>query len=167
MAITVKDMDRKIVARIRKGEIGIDVADRAPWPTIEPQKKVQLHEKCGDECFMRPSLNLKFPICREPCVVSAAGVVAANRRARLTKIYPDVVEQTARLITKLGLTKKARRDMALSKIRYTPAGDDRFHVSLVYKDGYVEDLEKPLTARTILKRYAALLTRRQKAQLVK
>lgn len=147
--------------------VSADIADKAPWPTMEPSKRVQLHDKCGDECFMRPKLNLKFPICRKPCDVSASGVVAANRRARLTKVYPDVVRETERLIATLGLTKKARKDMAISKVKYASAGDGKFHVSLVYQDGYKEDLDKPLTSKVILNRYGALLTPRQKSQLEK
>jgi len=115
-------MDRRILRRINNKSLDVDAYDTGKWDHLDPEDRLRLYKKCKKECFMRPSqskkaiaqdplANLKFPVCRPAsCTISAAGVLAANRRARMTKTYPDVVKETANLIATLGLTKKARAE---------------------------------------------------------
>jgi hypothetical protein len=56
--------------------------------------------------------NYKFPICTKlsspssnKCEVNCTGLLAANRRARLTKVYPDVQKLTGKLLNKFKCTK--------------------------------------------------------------
>lgn len=172
-------MDRKIIRKIKTNELNIDSMDTMKWDHLTGKDRMELYKKCGRECFMRPASDekeietnpqkaLKFPICRKNnCTVSASGVLAANRRARLTRKYPDVVDQTARLIKELGLTKKARQETAVVKnVRLTPDGN-KFAVQVIYTNGSNESLTRPMTAPSILKKYWNVLTLEQKYNLMK
>jgi len=94
------------------------------WDTNEPKKeeRIQLYQKCPT-CILVPPIqnenkqdpkNYKFPICTKlqksdnKCQMNCKGVLAANRRARLTKIYPKVVQLTSQLLNKYTCTKKAQ-----------------------------------------------------------
>lgn len=96
------------------------------WEENEPKKqeRIQLYEKCP-KCILVPPnktenktdpKNYKFPICTKlsksdnKCQINCKGVVAANRRARLTKIYPEVEKLTKKLSDKYTCTKKAEKE---------------------------------------------------------
>lgn len=101
------------------------------WEMDEPKgvERINLYKKCptcilvppksGDD-LTDPS-NYKFPVCtklsksRGQCQFNCTGVLAANRRARLTKKYPKVVALTSKLIEKWQCTKKAEKEAALAK----------------------------------------------------
>lgn len=160
---------------LHTGKLKVDFEDNAPWPMFTPEDRLQTFRKCGSVCFMRasddlsavlkdPKSNLKFPVCRPPaprsrsCALSAAGLLAANRRARLTKKYPDVVQETSTLIKQLGTTKKARaQQKKIVKARISPLPDGKFNVVLVYEDKVKEHLPEPLSKKVVLKRYASVL----------
>lgn len=160
---------------LKKGELKLDRKDNAPWPHFTPEDRLQTFRKCGKPCFMRassdlseimkdPKSNLKFPVCRPPaprtrkCALSAAGLLAANRRARLTKKYPDVVQETSILIRELGTTKKAREQQkTIVKAGIVPLPDGKFNVKVVYEDKVKELLPKPMSKKVVLKHYAHLL----------
>jgi len=95
------------------------------WEMDEPkrQERVQLFKKCK-KCILVPPKpsqdkndpkNYKFPICTKlensngKCEFNCKGVVAANRRARLTKKYPKIVELTRKLIDEWKCTKKSQQ----------------------------------------------------------
>lgn len=168
---------------IKNGKLKVDRDDHEPWLRMTDGERLELYKKCGAPCFMKvstdpeailadPSQNLKFPVCRVPrtkrsCAVSAAGVLAANRRARLTKMYPEIVEETRQILQTLGLTKAARANMPILSIRLREvemavgARKKRFLITLTYQDGTREILSKPLSAKIILSRYGDALRPRQ------
>lgn len=103
------------------------------WAMDEPKgdERVMLFKKCP-RCILVPPkktddrrdpANYKFPICtklsktkkQEECQYNCKGVLAANRRARLTKKYPKVVALTTKLIDKWQCTKKATAAAAQKK----------------------------------------------------
>jgi hypothetical protein len=104
------------------------------WADLEPkgQQRIQLNKVCPKCILIKPksnapksmkqdAKNYKFPICAKPkpkasskvatpkklpaCTVSCTGLLAANRRARLTRIYPDVQKLTGKLLQKFKCTK--------------------------------------------------------------
>lgn len=93
------------------------------WERDEPkgQQRIQLHKVCPKCVLIAPKksaptpakkdpTNYKFPVCsklnkKSTCELNCTGVLAANRRARLTKIYPDVQKLTGQLLTKFKCTK--------------------------------------------------------------
>lgn len=93
------------------------------WAMDQPtrQERIDLYKKCPTCILVPPTstqdktdpMNYKFPICTKldktkgQCQFNCNGVVAANRRARLTKKYPKVVNLTKKLIAEWGCTKKA------------------------------------------------------------
>lgn len=97
------------------------------WYADEPKKeeRIALYQQCP-KCILIPpktadKLNpksYKFPICTKlsksnsKCQVNCRGVLAANRRARLTKKYPGVVKLTSTLLKKWTCTKKAQKAKA-------------------------------------------------------
>ena len=95
------------------------------WISNEPVKeeRIKLYQKCP-KCILVPPIqnedkkdpkNYKFPVCtkldnsQNKCQMNCKGVLAANRRARLTKIYPKVVQLTSQLLNKYTCTKKAEK----------------------------------------------------------
>lgn len=97
------------------------------WKVDEPkgQQRIRLHKVCPKCILVTPKKsasaatkndpkNYKFPICTKlsqqnnknpKCEVNCTGVLAANRRARLTRIYPDVQKLTGKLLQKFKCTK--------------------------------------------------------------
>lgn len=105
------------------------------WESDKPNgsERINLFRKCK-KCILVPPKanadkkdpkNYKFPICTKlsktkgKCQYNCPGIVAANRRARLTKKYPSIVKLTANLIQKWKCTKKAQMD-AQKKKKVTP-----------------------------------------------
>lgn len=168
---------QRIRDAIKKEQLKLDIADRAAWPdVITPDQRIKIFRKCGSACFMRPSndlneimkdpkKNLMFPICRPPaprtrtCAVSASGLLAASRRARLTKKHPDVVAETQELIKQFGTTDKARKQKVIKRVRIAPLLDGKFGVTILYEDKVKEVLPTPLSKRVVLKRYAQFLSK--------
>jgi len=100
------------------------------WASSEPKKqqRIQLYKKCPT-CILVPPKgkqdktdpkNYKFPICTKlsksnnKCQFNCTGLLAASRRARLTKKYPKVLALTTKLIKNWECTKKAQKS-ALQK----------------------------------------------------
>lgn len=95
------------------------------WQMDEPkgQQRIQLHKVCPKCVLIAPKKsaplqikknpkNYKFPVCtklskntKPKCELNCTGVLAANRRARLTKIYPNVQKLTGKLLQKFKCTK--------------------------------------------------------------
>ena len=93
------------------------------WASDEPKKqqRIQLYKKCPT-CILVPPKgaqdksnpkNYKFPICTKlsnsnnKCQFNCTGLLAASRRARLTKKYPKVLSLTTKLLKNWECTKKA------------------------------------------------------------
>ena len=116
------------------------------WAMDEPkgQERVDMHKKCPTCILVPPGpgqdksdpSNYKFPICTKlsktdgKCQYNCKGILAANRRARLTKKYPKVEALTEVLIEQWQCTKKAveekkkearRRVTTTTKRKATPA----------------------------------------------
>lgn len=92
------------------------------WEEDEPkgQERKTLFKVCPKCILVVPKnpkdkqdpKNYKFPICTKlsspftkKCEVNCTGLLAANRRARLTKVYPDVQKLTGKLLDKFKCTK--------------------------------------------------------------
>lgn len=95
------------------------------WQMDEPkgQQRIQLNKVCPKCVLIAPKKsapiqvkkdpkNYKFPVCtklsktqKPKCQLNCTGVLAANRRARLTKIYPNVQKLTGKLLQKFKCTK--------------------------------------------------------------
>lgn len=174
---------QKIKKAIEDGSLKVDRQDRKPWPRFSDEDRVKLYRRCGDKCFLlvkgdakdiidNPKKALKFPVCRVPskknkCSLSASGLLAANRRARLTKQYPELVEQTKTLIQQLGTTAVSRKAMEKKAIRLQKSKEDpkKFVVTLLFRNGMKEKLQKPLSVRSIKGRYLSILSDSQKKKL--
>lgn len=169
----------EIKKAIRDKKVRVDLSDVGTWASVTPEERIRILRKCGEHCFMRslgtleekladPKANLKFPICRptnrsRSCAISASGLLAASRRARLTRKYPDVVKQVQTLIKELGATKKARKEevaIHTIKIKSSIIDPNKFDVILVYVNKAEDKLSRPLTAKTIIKKYSEFLTPR-------
>ena len=176
-------MTSRIKTAIQANELKVDRKDRASWPRFSDEDRIKLYRRCGDKCFMvvnggaqeviaNPKKALKFPICRVPvrrekCKLSASGLLAANRRSRLTKVYPEVLEQTKKLIQELGTTAVSRKAMDIKSVRIQKHSslEDKFVVTLIHTNGLRDTLKDPLSARTIKKRYTSVLSDAQKKKL--
>ncbi len=93
------------------------------WHEDEPknQQRIQLYNKCPTCVLISPNgkqsktdpKNYKFPICTKlsksnnQCQFNCTGLLAASRRARLTKKYPKVLSLTTKLLKNWECTKKA------------------------------------------------------------
>jgi len=93
------------------------------WASDEPknQQRIQLYNKCPTCMLISPNgkqsktdpKNYKFPICTKlsktnnHCQFNCTGLLAASRRARLTKKYPKVLSLTTKLLKNWECTKKA------------------------------------------------------------
>lgn len=93
------------------------------WGQTEPKgmERIQLNKVCPKCILIKPTTtqktteknnpkNYKFPICsklskNKSCQLNCTGLLAANRRARLTKIYPKVQKLTGQLLQKFKCTK--------------------------------------------------------------
>lgn len=94
------------------------------WQVDEPkgQERIQLYKACPKCILVHPkrseskpdAKNYKFPVCTklkpkaktpQKCEVNCTGLLAANRRARLTRVYPDVQKLTGKLLQKFKCTK--------------------------------------------------------------
>lgn len=117
----VKDFPKKPV-QLKKPKKSVRWADDEP----KNEQRVQMFKKCP-KCILVPPKktddkadpeNYKFPICTKlgktkgGCQFNCKGVLAANRRARLTKKYPKVVALTNKLIETWQCTKKAEKQAA-------------------------------------------------------
>ncbi len=93
------------------------------WEKDEPkgEQRIALHKVCPKCVLIAPKKkadaenpkNYKFPVCtklsstasQKKCELNCTGILAANRRARLTRMYPDVQKLTASLLQKFKCTK--------------------------------------------------------------
>lgn len=106
------------------------------WAMDEPTKeqRITMFRKCP-KCILVPpkpgddlsdASNYKFPVCTKlgktkgKCQFNCSGMIAANRRARLTKMYPKVVDLTAKLLNKWQCTKKAEKEAMTKKVALKP-----------------------------------------------
>jgi hypothetical protein len=165
-----------IAQAIQKKQVVVDYADKEHWPRFTPEDRLRLYRKCGKSCFAKPVTasaqeilanpkKLAFPVCRVPppksrtCKVSASGLLAASRRARLTKKYPEILSETSELIRKLGTTNVARKEMEIRRVRVEekPLPDGKHVLTIVYTNGVEKKV--PYTKRHILKKYGDLLSK--------
>lgn len=166
-----------ITKAIQQKKVVVDLNDRKKWPKFAPEDRLKVFRKCGQPCFAKaikasgeqiladPKKTLKFPICRVPspktkkCTVSASGLLAARRRAILTKKYPEIQKQTAKIITKLGTTDKARKEIQIKRVRVdeTPLPNGKHLITIVYVDGFKKQV--PYTKGHILRKYAKYLSK--------
>jgi hypothetical protein len=147
------------------------------WALDEPTKeqRITMFRKCP-KCILVPpkpgddlsdASNYKFPVCTKlgktkgKCQFNCSGMIAANRRARLTKMYPQVVDLTAKLINKWQCTKKAEKE-AMTKKVVLKAKPKK--VALKAKPKKV--VSKPKPKRQVLKK-KAVLKPKPKTSLVK
>lgn len=172
-----------IFQAIQRKKVVVDVNDKKKWPRFTPDERLALYRKCGQPCFAKPIKQntdailanpkkaLKFPICRVPspkakkCKISAAGLLAANRRAILTKKHPEVRKQTSKLIKKLGTTQKARKEIKIKLVRVNevPLPTGKHLITITYVDGVKKEL--PYTKAHILRKYANYLSKAQHKRL--
>lgn len=167
------------MAHIRKAiqekKVVIDYADKEKWVTrFSADDRLKVFRKCGKACFAKPIKEssrqilsnpnvLKFPVCRVPaprsrtCKISPSGLLAASRRARMTKKYPDIVQSTTKLIQLYGTTNTARQHMDIKRVRVdeTPLANGKYMTTIVY----MNDTQKktPYTVRHILKQFGEYL----------
>jgi hypothetical protein len=173
----------KIIEAIKKKKVSIDLNDKKKWPRFTPDDRLKLYRKCGQPCFAKPirdkpkailanpQKTLKFPICRVPtpkskkCKISAAGLLAANRRATLTKKYPEIRKETSKLIKKLGTTQKARKEIKIKLVRVNekPLPNGKHIMTITYIDGVKKDV--PYTKGHILRKYGKFLSKAQHKRL--
>lgn len=138
---------------------------KVKWAVDEPKKqeRIALYEKCP-KCILVPPKTkkaaedpkeYKFPICtklsksKDKCEINCTGVVAANRRARLTKKYPKVVQLTKELIEKYKCTKKAQAEADKKKTTKKPA------------------TKKPVTKKSITKKPTKPVTKKPTKPITK
>lgn len=165
-----------ITKAVQQKKIVMDYADKQHWPKFSPEDRLKVFRKCGQPCFAKqikatsdeilknPKI-LKFPVCRVPtpkthkCKVSASGLLAVNRRARLTKKYPKLVKETSKLITKLGTTNVARKEIEIQRVRVNevPLPNGKHIITILYVDGVKKQV--PYTKRHILKKYGNFLSK--------
>lgn len=161
-----------ILKAIQQKKVSVDYEDTKPWPRFSPDDRLKVYRKCGQPCFAKPIEEsvetiledpnvLKFPVCRPArrCKVSAKGLLAASRRARLTKKYPEIAKTTSQLIAKLGTTDIARKEMDILKVRVdeTPLPGGKHMITIVYVDGIKKQM--PYTKQHILKKYGNYLSK--------
>jgi hypothetical protein len=166
-----------LVRAVQQKKVGVDFADKAHWPHFTDEERITVYRKCGQPCFAKPiqaptegilanpKETLQFPVCRPPaprtrkCKISASGLLAASRRARLTKKYPEIVESTTQLIRKMGTTGVALRDMKIKRVRVNevPLPDGKHLITIVYANGVQK--ETPYTKRHILRKYGNYLSK--------
>jgi len=166
-----------ITKAIKEKNVVVDFNDKKKWPRFTDDERVKLYRKCGQPCFARsikqsaeeimadPKKTLKFPVCRVPtpktkkCKISAAGLLAASRRARLTKKYPEIQKETSQIIKKLGTTKVARKEIEIKRVRVneTPLPDGKHTMTIVYVDGIKREV--PYTKGHILRKYGKYLSK--------
>lgn len=170
----------RVQKAVKKNQL---VVDRSKWPKFSKDDRMDLYRKCGDKCFLvvkgnaqgiiaNPKKTLKFPVCRVPvrrekCKLSAAGLLAANRRARLTKQYPELVEKTKKMIQQLGTTAVSRQAMKVESVRlkHIPEMPGHYRATLTYSNGIKQTLKEPLSTRTIKRRYSDILSEGQKKKI--
>jgi len=163
-----------ITKAIQQKKVVVDLNDRKTWPKFTPEDRLKVYRKCGQPCFAKairasgeeiltnPKKTLKFPVCRpkaKKCTVSASGLLAARRRAILTKKYPEIQKQTSTIITKLGITNKARKEIDIKRVRVneTPLSNGKHLITIVYVDGVKKDV--PYTKGHILRKYGKYLSK--------
>lgn len=172
-----------ITKAIQQKKILVDLMDNKKWTRLTPEERLTIYRKCGQPCFAKaiqetgkqilanPKKALKFPVCRVPspktkkCKLSAAGLLAARRRAILTKKYPEIQKQTNQLIHKLGSTQKARKEIEIKRVRVneTPLSNGKHLITIVYIDGVKKQV--PYTKGHILRKYAKYLSKAAHARL--
>lgn len=165
-----------IAQAVKNKQVTLDIADKQKWPRFSPDDRIKVFRKCGKSCFAKPITEsteeilqdptlLKFPVCRIPaprtrkCKVSASGLLAASRRARLTKKYPEIAQATSTLIKEFGATDVARETMDIKRVLVdeTPLPDGKHTITIVYVNGVKKQL--PYTKRHILKKYGNYLSK--------
>lgn len=166
-----------------------DASDDRPWTRLTASETRRLYELCGPKCFIvappadatdasirkNPKKYLKFPVCRPPspdaggrtCAISKSGVLAARRRAILTRAkvgsrYEDVVKSTTNFINANHLTLKSRAKWPIDRIimRTKP----HLHVQITYKNGHRYTSSKASPA-TVMRLYGKHLSDAQKHKL--
>lgn len=158
---------------IQEKKVVIDYTDKAPWSKFSPDDRLKVYRKCGEACFAKPirastqqiqanPTLLKFPICRpnaRVCKISPSGLLASNRRARLTKKYPGIVRSTTKLIKTYGTTDTSLQDLEIKRVRIdeTPLPTGKFMTTIVYTNGVQKST--PYTKRHILKQFGGHLSK--------
>lgn len=166
-----------ITKAIEQKKVVVDLNDKKKWPKFTLEDRLKVFRKCGQPCFAKairesgeqiladPKKALKFPVCRVPspktkkCTVSASGLLAARRRAILTKKYPEIQKQTAKIITKLGTTNKARKEIEIKRVRVneTPLPNGKHLITILYVDGVKKQI--PYTKGHIVRKYGKYLSK--------
>lgn len=165
-----------IAQAIKKKQVLLDIGDKKHWPRFTPEDRLNVFRKCGKACFAKPITAssdailkdpalLKFPVCRVPapkarkCNVSASGLLAAGRRARLTKKYPEIAKATSALIQQFGTTDVARENMEIKRVLVdeTALPNGKHTITIVYVNGVKKQV--PYTKRHILKKYGNYLSK--------
>ena len=165
-----------ITEAIKKKKVIVDFNDKKKWPRFTPEDRLTLYRKCGQPCFAKPIKQtgaeilanpkvLKFPVCRVPapktkkCKVSAAGLLAANRRARLTKKHPVVLKETSKIIKKLGTTQVARKKIKIKAVRVAgkPLADGKYVITITYIDGIKKQI--PYTKGHIIRKFGKFISK--------
>lgn len=166
-----------ITKAIQQKKVVVDLNDKKKWPKFTPEDRLKVFRKCGQPCFAKviresseqiladPKKALKFPVCRVPspktkkCTVSASGLLAARRRAILTKKYPEIQKQTAKIITKLGTTNKARKEIEIKRVRVneTALSNGKHLITILYVDGVKKQI--PYTKGHIVKKYGKYISK--------
>jgi len=166
-----------ITKAIQQKKVVLDFQDKKKWTKFTPEERLRTYRKCGQPCFAKaidatsqeiladPEKTLQFPICRVPspktkkCKVSAAGLLAARRRAILTKKYPKIEKQLSKIITTMGTTDKARTEMEIKKVlvNETPLPNGKHIITIVYMDGIKSS--KEYTKGHILRKYGNYLSK--------
>ena len=106
---------------------------------------------------------LKFPICRKnnKCKASVAGILAARRRAILTKKYPEIVTYLTKIINERRLTKKVLQNLPIKKV-HIPSTivkeplAPHYDVVVTYSNDQTHTFPQ-LSRHTILRKYSTFL----------
>lgn len=166
---------KRLGEALRDKSLTIDYNDRAPWPSFTDEERIKVYRKCGTKCFAlqppvdattddllgSPKKYLKYPVCRPPrsqreCKASASGLVAATRRARLTK-----TTELVRLLEKiLQQVKVLKKDYVIKKVKVLPpaSANGSFPVRITYTNNITTDTD-PMKPLTILKKYHDFLSK--------
>lgn len=166
-----------ITKAIVQKKVVLDLKDKKNWPKFTPEDRLKVFRKCGASCFAKsinatgeeilanPKKTLQFPVCRVPapktrkCKVSSSGLLAARRRAILTKKYPEIKKETTQIIKKFGTTDKARKDIKIKRVRVQeiPLSNGKHVITIFYIDGVKKQVS--YTKGHILRKYGKFISK--------
>lgn len=154
------------------------------WAMDEPKReeRIQMYQKCP-KCILVPPKagddrsdvnNYKFPVCTKmgktkgKCQFNCTGILAANRRARLTKMYPKVVALTSKLIEKWQCTKKAEMEAGKKKtVKRKPLQAKKKPKVVIKKKVTPKKKTKKVVKKTVSKKTKKVVKKTQKKAPVK